>query len=198
MRKNNSNINKTNLFTVILPLLTIVVIGSLFAVSLYFEKSWIYDWHGIQSDIKDSIKIAKNEGISSGVIGYGARKPVQFDRRHWIMKNASESELLKLTKYPNGTIKAIAYEGLIRKQDFKNKTELILKAINDQEYPIHYQSGCIGQEMYIGQYLVDFVLLIGENSPPPPPRGSAYKFGISKKDTERIIAEYKKTTTPFQ
>ena len=82
------------------------------------------------------------------------------------MKNATESELLKLTKFPGGNIKAIAYERLLRKKDFQNKTELILNAINYTIYSVYYQSGCLGNKMEIGEYLVQNVLMIDNQIPP--------------------------------
>ncbi|WP_408038789.1 hypothetical protein [Tenacibaculum amylolyticum] len=175
-----------------LPVLSIIGIGIIFIISLFYEKSWTYNWSEIRQQIKDSVRIAEHDGISSGVVGYDARKPAQFDRRHWIMKNATTSELLKLTEYPNGTIKTIAYEGLIRKREYKNKNALILKAIADTEYPIHYQSGCVGSSMNIGEYLVDVVLQIGDNSPPPP-KGFGLKFGLSEKECLAIVTKYRKT-----
>src|SRR5690606_31557953 len=121
MRKTERHNKKRNRFSIVLPILTIIGIGILFAFSSFYEKSWSFNWNGIRNQIKDSVQIAENGGISSGVVGYGARKPKQFDRRHWIMQNATESELIKLTEYPNGTVKTIAYEGLIRKENFLKK-----------------------------------------------------------------------------
>ena len=65
------------------------------------------------------------------------------------MNYATIQELLLLKQYPEGTIKAIAFEGLIRKRDFTNKKELILEAINnnkiqsssDNKHIVAYQSG---------------------------------------------------------
>ncbi len=172
-------------------------IGVLFVLSSFYEKSWTYNWNGISEQIRDSIKVAEYRGISSGIVGIDARKPNQFDRRHWIMKNATVPELLKLTEYPNGTIKTIAYEGLLRKEEFENKTELILKAISDNEYPILFQSGCVGTKMNISEYLIDFVLFIDDKSPPPP-IGFENNFGISKTERNKILVEYRKVPSRWK
>ena len=191
MRKTERHIRKRNRFPIIFPIVTIIGIGIVVVLSSFYEKSWIYDWNGIRQQIKDSVKVAEYGGISSGVVGIAAKRPKQFDRRVWIMKNATESELLKLTEYPNGTIKSIAYEGLIRKPEFKNKTDLILKAISDTEYPIEIQSGCVGTNMNISEYLVDFVLYIDDKSPPSP-IGFENTFGLSESERNKILAEYRK------
>lgn len=172
------------------PILTIIGIGVLFVLSSFYEKSWTYNWSGIRGQVKDSIKLAKHGGISMGTVGYDAHKPAQFERRHWIMQNATESELLKLTAYPNGTIKTIAYEGLIRDPKFVDKTNLMLSAIRDTEYHMYLESGCTGTSMYIGEYLVDFVLQIDDRTPPFP--GGKPNFGLTKNDEEIILTEYKK------
>ncbi|MDO5978570.1 hypothetical protein [Flavivirga spongiicola] len=174
----------------VFPILTIIGIGIVVVLSSFYEKSWTYNWNGIRQQIKDSVKVAEYGGISTGIVGYDARKPAQFDRRHWIMQNASESELLKLTVYPNGTIKTIAYEGLIKKLEFENKTNLILDAIADTEYHMYLQSGCTGTPMHIGEYLVDFVLQIDDRSPPFAREKPNY--GLTKNDEEIILTEYRK------
>ena len=174
-----------NYFSIVLPILTIIGIGVLFVLSSFYEKSWTYNWNGISEQIRDSIKVAEYRGISSGVVGIDARKPNQFDRRHWIMKNATVSELLKLTEYPNGTIKTIAYEG------FEKKTELVMKSLKDIEYPIEYQSGCVGRPMYISEYLIDFVLYL-DNDGPPLPDGLYNRFGLAENDVKKIMDEYRK------
>jgi hypothetical protein len=107
------------------------------------------------------------------------------------MENATESELLKLTVFPNGNIKAIAYEGLLRKKNFKNKTELILNAINDTIYPVYYQSGCLGNKLEIGEYLVQNVLMIDDRIPPFPPE-LVTDFGLSELEKQKILTEFHK------
>jgi len=105
------------------------------------------------------------------------------------MHNATESELLKLTEYPSGTVKAIAYEGLIRKRDFNNKSEIILKALKDNKYLVSYQMGCEGFNMTIGKYLMTFVLEYNDTFYPPTREKD--NFGISELDKEKILTEYR-------
>jgi len=178
--------------TIIFPLISIIGVGLLIIVALSYDRSWTFNWNGIRSQIKDSIEIAINDDISIGVIGYDARIPAQYYRRHWIMKNATENELENLTKYPNGTIRTIAYEGLLRRPNFENKSELIIRAISDTQYPIYFESGCTGNEMTIGKYLIDHILQIGQNGPPNPNRNT---YGLSEKELEGILMEFNQAPT---
>ena len=111
--------------------------------------------------------------------------------RIWVMKNATEHELLKLTKYPNGTVKAIAYEGLLRKKSFDKKAELTLKALKDTTYLLNYQSGCIGWNRKIGDYLIQDILMIDDQIPPPPSE-MVTKIGLNELDKKILLTEYKK------
>ncbi len=191
MRKTERHNKKRNRFSIVFPILTIIGIGIVTVLSSGYEKSWSYNWNGISDQVRDSIKVAEYGGISSGWVGIAPKKPKQYDRRFWIMKNASESELLKLTEYPNGTIKTIAYEGLIRKKSFDKKSELILKALDDNEFTIEYASGCTGMPMRISEYLVDYVLFINDKSPPLPD-GLYNQYNLSGTEIEKIMVEYRK------
>ena len=191
MRKTERHNKKRNRFSIVFPILTIIGIGILFSFSSFYEKSWSYNWGGISEQIRDSVKVAQYGGISNGGVGISNRKPKQYDRRHWIMRNATESELLKLTDYPNGTIKTIAYEGLLRRKEFKDKTQLVLKSLKDNEYPMEYQMGCVGTGMYISEYLIDFVLYL-DNGGPPLPDGLRNRFRLAENDVDKIMSEYRK------
>jgi hypothetical protein len=189
--KNHRNNNKRNRFSIILPILTIIGIGIVIVLSSGYEKSWSYNWTEIRKEIKDSIQVSELRGITSGIGGMGVSTKNEVDRRRWIMKNATESELLKLTEYPNGNVKAIAYEGLLRKKEFSERTELTLRAIKDTIYLVDYQSGCIGWSREIGEYLVQDVLMIDDQIPPFPPEMQT-GIGFTELDKEKILTEYKK------
>lgn len=193
MKKARRNNQARNRFSILFPILTIVGIGIIIAFVTNYEPNWSYNWNGIRAEIKDSIKVAEFRGITSGVCGMGISSKSEVDRRKWIMRNATESELLKLTEYPNGTVKAIAYEGLLRKKDFNDRTELTLRAIRDTTYLMDYQSGCIGWNREIGEYLVQNVLMIDDQTPPFPPEMQT-EFRFTDIDKERILSEFKKRT----
>jgi hypothetical protein len=187
-RRNNS---KRSRFSILFPILTILGIGIIAVLTSGYEKSWTYNWTEIRKEIKDSIQVSEFRGITSGVGGNGVSTKNEVDRRKWVMKNATESELLKLTEYPNGNVKAIAYEGLLRKKEFTERTELTLRAIKDTIYLVDYQSGCIGWRREIGEYLVQDVLMIDDQIPSfPPEMQTGIEF--SELDKEKILVEYKK------
>ncbi len=171
--------------------MAIVGLGILSVLSSFYEKSWSYNWNGIRDEIRDTIEVAKYNSVSSGLVGIAPRRDQQFYRQYWIFENATEFELLKLTDYPNGTIKTIAYEGLIRSQKFEDKTDLILNAIAENEYYTDLHTGCAGVTMSIGEYLIEFVLFINDKNPPPPPE-LQIEFGLSESDKEEILIEYRK------
>jgi hypothetical protein len=186
---------KRNRFSVIFPILTIIGAAFISVMASTYEKSWTYNWEGIREQIKDTVKIAQYRGISTGVISIDARKSNQFDRRVWLMKHATVDELLKLTEYPNGTVKTIAYEGLIRKTEFEDKYDIVIKAISDIEYDIELLSGCEGARMSIGEYLVNYIL--GISNKPLLLNGMRNRFGFSEKQIETIIDKLKKTKTHY-
>ncbi len=184
------NNNKQKIFSILLPILTIVGIGIITVISSSYDESWTYNWNGIRRNIKDSIKVADYSGMTSGAVGPSGRSTMnEVKRRRWIMNKATISELLKLIEYPSGTVKAIAYEGLIRNKNFKQKTDLILQGIQDADYLIDYQSGCLGWNMEIGEYLIRNVLMIDDQILYPP--GSINDYGISELDKEKILTEFR-------
>ncbi|WP_425234848.1 hypothetical protein [Ulvibacterium sp.] len=194
MKKRRKYRGKSNGFGFVFPILSIIGIGSVIVFSSFYEKSWTYNWNGIRQQIRDSVKVAERGWVSSGTIGPGARTPKQLGRRIWLMNNATVPELLKLTEYPDGTIKTIAYEGLIRKPGSIDKAELIIGAIADTEYPIYFKTGCEAFQMNIGEYLVDFVLFIDDtDNSPPPPIEFINQFRLSEAEQEKILIAHRKT-----
>lgn len=190
MRKTSLQNKSQNRFSISFPILAIIAISTLIIFSSFYEKRWSYNWDEIRKQIKDSVEVAQFGGISNGTVGISGRKPQQFDRHHWIMKNATKSELLKLIDYPNATVKAIAYRGLIRKKDFKDRTNLVLKSFREVDYPIEYSMGCVGTKMYISEYLIDLVLHINDKSPPSL-HILRNQYQLSKNDIEKIMDKYR-------
>ena len=167
MKKRKRIINKP--LTYFLPLGTLVIVGLLYFFSISYDPSSNYKWNGIRPEIKDTVLLIKEYGgITSGSVGNSGKTPQQWYRRHWFMKQVKEKELLKLMEYPNGTVKAIVFESLIRKGQQDNY-KLIVKALNDTSHFLNYQSGCLGETIMIGEYIVQNVLYIDQKSPPPPP-----------------------------
>lgn len=191
MKRTGRNNKKQHHFSVVFPIVTIIAIGIIIAFTLYYTPAKTYPWTEIRKEIKDSIQLAELSGITNGVGGFGVSTEHEVDRRRWIMKNATESELLKLTEYPNGSVRAIAYEGLLRKKKFAKRTELVLRAMQDTTYQLRYQSGCLAWSREIGEYLVQDVLMIDDQIPPFPP-DLVSEFGLTEPEKEKLLSEFRK------
>ncbi len=148
-------------------------------------------WKEIRPEIIDTIKLIEDNGsVTSGVVGINAKTPQQWHRRKWLIKNASEEELMKLINYPNGAVKATAYEGLIRKSNLDNY-DLIIQALNDTTTFFNYKSGCIGMPMMIGEYLVENVISISDRAPPLPPK-RMIKYNLTEEKMFNLKELYRK------
>lgn len=187
-KRSRHNVNR-NRFSMLFPILTIVGIGIIVTLSSFYEKSWTYDWNGFSEITKDSVLEMKKTGYTGG----SGQDTKVYERlakkRLWILNNATDKELLKLIKYPDGTVKAMGYEGLIRSDTFERRTDLILQSITDNEYKVYYQMGCMGEEMAISEYLIQFFLKIDTTIPPFPPE-SIVDYGLSYSDKEKILTEF--------
>ncbi|UII24252.1 hypothetical protein [Fulvivirga ligni] len=172
-----------------MTLSAILITGTSFFLASSYEEKWTFNWAGIHNSIKDSVMVAVSAPMTSGIGGDGISTTNEVERRYWIMKTAHISELKKLTTYPNGNIRAIAYEGLLRKRDLNNKADLILSAISENTYAVEFQSGCLGETLSIGEYLICRVLYLDCSSPLPVNNSS--KFGLSQADKEQILSAYR-------
>ncbi|HMR43559.1 MAG TPA: hypothetical protein PKC40_06990 [Saprospiraceae bacterium] len=177
---------------IILPIGTLVIVGWLFILSSFYEPSWIFDWAGIRPEIRDTVKLVDKYGsITSGSVGIEARTPQEWYTRIWLMKNADEDELKTLLAYPKGAVKATAYEGLIKKPNATSKFDLIYQALNDTTTFIHYQSGCVGEPLLVGEYLIDHVTGISGRLRPFSPE-SVMKYNLSDEEINTLMELYHK------
>ncbi|GGZ94726.1 hypothetical protein [Algibacter mikhailovii] len=183
------NDHKRSRFPILFPILTILGIGIFAVLTSGFDKSWLHNWNDVSKSIKDSVLVAKNIGYTGGTGPNGRSMEKYAQTRLWIMNSATNSELLNLTKYPNGTVKAIGYEGLIKKIDFNEKTNLILKSIEDKEFKIFYSMGCEGFEIEISEYLMRFILTDDNHLPPIEPE-LKIDYGLSRDDKVKIMTAY--------
>ena len=145
---------KQKSFLSVFPMITILGMAIIIFYSSYHTKEWYFDWSGIRTEIKDTVLIAKDLGIESSYIGYSGSKSTQNERQRWLMSHANTVELRKLTKYPKATIKAIAYEGLLRDSRVKGKTTIALEAIRDTVSQVYTLYGCIGDQMNLSRYIM--------------------------------------------
>ncbi|WPP47978.1 hypothetical protein [Catalinimonas niigatensis] len=147
----------------------------------------------IRTEILDTVKLIENYGdVTNGVVGYSGKTPQQWHRRQWLMQNATDKELLTLTDYPSGAVKATAYEGLFRK-DNSNRYDSILKALNDTTTFFNYQVGCEGNITLLSEYLMTNVLFLDDSKPTPPKplRFKEYTDKLSKEELDQVKRMYK-------
>lgn len=185
-RRNN---RKRSRFSILFPILTIIGIGIIAVLTSGYEKSWSHNWNGVSESIKDSVLVVRDIAYTGGIGPNGRSMEKYANKRFWIMDNATENELLNLTKYPNGAVKAIGYEGLIRNSAFDKKTDLILESIKDWEYKVYYSMGCEGIELDVSEYLIQWFLKIDNKMPPFRPELIA-DYGLSESEKEKILTEF--------
>lgn len=173
--------HKRNRFSLLLPAISILAIALFSILSSFSEKSWSFNWSEFSRPVKDSIKVIAGEEYPRG---FSFMK--MLHTRSWIMKNATEDELFKLIDYPHGFTRAIAYEGLIRKQEFKDKTNLLIQSMTDNEYKVYLPGGCEGAEFYISEYLILFLSIIDKNDESYL-KGLPNKYGITKNEIDSIL-----------
>lgn len=175
-----------------MPVLTIIIVGILYA---YFSanQKFDYNWDGILGPIKDTVlTIANNEYVVASYVGVGAITPLQYYRSTWLINMATIDELTKLTKYPDGAVKAIAYEGLF-KRDSTRRFEILMAALNDSTTFFNYQEGCVGEMSMLGEHQILNVLRLhhGFKFPPPIPDGNTL-LDFSDDEIKAIESKYTK------
>lgn len=157
---------------------------------IFSNDQYRFKWESISKPIKDSISEYEFNSISSGIGGNGADFSFEVKKREWIMLSSSISELEKLKTHPSGTIKAIAYEGLLRKENYRKKYELVIESFKDSSI-VYYQSGCLSTGIPLNEYLVNYVLGLSISK---LPQANKVNFGFTDIEEKSIISEYYKLT----
>ena len=149
--------------TVLLFIVVVIAFFTLFTV--FYEPHWSYNFHGINREVKDTILLMHG--------GYIPLKPVtgdpskyvnrQWNRQEWLAHNATTEELKKLTSYPYGSVKVVAYRELINR-DTSLQFKLLSEALTSQTY-LYVTDGHAIFRNPIGRYLFDEVYCLHENAP---------------------------------
>ena len=164
----------------LIPFLPIYSIGCvLFVVyfAMFYQLSWLYDWSGIRSEVKETVLEIQEIGLYQN----GSRKSEELQTR--LKTNATLGELLQLKNYPNGAVRATAYEGLLA-QDNIIKYDLLLEALNDTTAFV------LGYNLQLlGCYLMEHSVYVLKNIPPPPP-DSPMRIGLPKWQEEELVYLY--------
>ncbi|WP_442267051.1 hypothetical protein ACSIGC_04960 [Tenacibaculum sp. ZS6-P6] len=181
MKKRKCPRQKMNHF---LPIITFVFVCSMFSFSIYYTPKWNFKWKGIRNEIKDSIIALDTYGtITGSAVGYAGRTPQQFYRQKWILKNATSSELYSLLDYPDGTAKAIAYEGLMYNPKVK-KYPLFKRSLNDTLTFVFFQYGCEGSGAMLSDYVINFIANVDKEV---PPRYNPPEIKLSEDEKDEIL-----------
>ncbi|CAM1344524.1 hypothetical protein [Tenacibaculum amylolyticum] len=186
MKKKKHN---TQQLPYLLPILTFLMVGFLFIISNSYTPKWNFKWKGIRKEVKDSVQRLDRIGeISSDSISqYGYRLDSYFIHK-WLIENVKPLEFYKLLDYPNGTVKAVAYEGLMYNNKVK-KYPLFMKSLNDTLAFVYYRSGCIGSGAMLSDYVINFITNIDHQAPPKynPPI-----IELTLEEKEEILTLFKK------
>ena len=149
----------------------VVAVTVTFALCSFHDSRWFFDWSGVRPHIKDSA--LQLEWMSFGGWNDHARK--RYAKRDRLLKAANETELLRLAQYPNGSIKATAYRGLLGKtRDVDLIFNLLMNALDDTTTHVGISHGCTGDYELTGLFIVEYLAWFscvdyGLTPPPPPP-----------------------------
>ncbi|MFD0863310.1 hypothetical protein ACFQ1M_13940 [Sungkyunkwania multivorans] len=183
-KRRNSIFNPYSL-KLVLPILLIVFICITTAFVSDYDETWAFDWRSIRPEIKAAVKkIETKEMIFMG------QNKTAYENQSFLRDCANHEELKRLTEYPFGAVKAIAYEGLLRRNLYGNNFVLIKKAIADDSQ-IGLKGGCFIFPISIDEYLnsrylrLEIKTTIPQPPPPPLPEGFVKKtYGLSPKEQE--------------
>lgn len=175
-----------NILKFYLPVFTIAAVSLVF----YFSKINLphsnFNWEGINSEVRDTVKkIEAYDAVTDRMIGIAAKKSPQWKRQMWLKQNATLAELQNLKAYPNSAVKAIIFDGLLKRKKQDNY-ELMKEAFRDTTTFFDYQSGCIGMPFMLGEYLYEEVLYMGEYSPSLIFEEHFKRFGLSEIQLEEL------------
>ena len=103
-----------------------------------------------QNIVSDLIEYGEITGRAVGIAG---TKPKQWDNFTDLKKNATNQELLILTKHPNPVVKCYAFDILVKKRN-KNSFNILKKNLKDTTY-VSTQYGCIGSMTRVNDYFIE-------------------------------------------
>lgn len=165
MRKNRRHNNNNFLRIILLSSFLVILFLSFFFLSHKSYRHNNFDWAGINSELKDSIISIERKG--SSYFSTGGYSGIKETNGKVVFSKATDKELKTLLNYPNGFVKAMSYQFLILNGKNDN-FNLMKNAMNDTMYSLSLSSGCTSDDYLIGEYLMENVLFIGDNYPPPP------------------------------
>ena len=151
-----------------------------------------FNWNGIRPEVRADVELFEDfERITTNYIGRDGEIPNEWYLKSAIMQNATEKELVSLTDYPVGSIRAIALDALLKRPN-TDHYKWIMKALNDTTGFFELQVGCISDVQMVGEYIIqsNSIVKIDSLSLPPPPIRSK-KIFLSGEQLKSIKVLYK-------
>ena len=153
----------------------------LFTLFIFCGKSQckFYVPKNISKQIKSICDILSTYSVEDEYIGYVAESSIAWKYYDTLKKNATLSELMQLTNYPNPTVRSYSFLGLLDRKINKNKLYNILINHLSDTSKIFFQSGCIGEQTTVGDFMLDRLSYSENNN---------YKLDfIKKKKIDRLL-----------
>lgn len=162
---------------------TLVMTCSLYYLAEAYDPKWHYDWTGIRLEMRDSIEFIERHGIGSTCAGMGCRTSKSYYTRHWLFENLLDEELIHLKSYPSGSVKTLAYEGLLRRGHIDH-FNLLREVIVDNEFVVGVPAGCRYAHFLLSDYLFEHYIPELCFRPPFKPLGN---FVINLNPSQKSI-----------
>lgn len=123
----------------------------LFVFSTYGQKKTVKS--SISTKTQNTVKkIAKVNEFMGGSVGFAGMTPTQFNNFQELKKNASKTELLKLTSHNNGVVRCYSIWALSSAKSV-DLFPITLSHINDNQF-VKTQFGCIGGRERVGDIFI--------------------------------------------
>tara|TARA_B100001115_G_scaffold181357_1_gene175392 strand:- start:867 stop:1436 length:570 start_codon:yes stop_codon:yes gene_type:complete len=163
--------------------------GSLLLLSFFLlyqlsfeEYRWV-NWENFNPDLKEIVLAIEKRGLSSGIGAEGISTEWELKEQKQLVQLSTAPELMFLKDYPNGSIRSLAYHGLILSSEYPLKKKFLEEAAKDTIYQVDYQAGCLAYEMTIPEYLLNIVFK-EEYDMLPFQRKALLKYGLKPSDLD--------------
>jgi len=163
--------------------ISLLLIALFLLYQLSFEEYRWLNWDNLNPDLKELVLGIERRGLSSGIGAEGISTEWELKEQNQLIQLCTVPELIFLKEYPNGSIRSLAYQGLILNTEYPQKLQLLKEAAKDTMYQVAYQAGCLAYEMTIPEYLLNIVFK-EEYDLLPDQRKALLKYGLQPRDLE--------------
>lgn len=161
-------------------------------VIIKLEKD--FNYLSLRQAIKDTVILIETKNyISSGIVGDAAITPKIWYTRQWLINNTTQDELLSLLKYPNSAVRATAFQGLYN-IEYPDLFNVLIDIMDNSNDYVHYVTGCIGEDISLGEYCFRYVLKYNFPEEPLNQMDITRKIHFTENQKRVIIEKLKKLT----